>query len=406
MIQKIRRLPLPYPHTISVWTRVIFGIVLFTGWCTLSGQSEELTREQASLQKEIGITQELIRKNRGEKASVTQKMSLLDKQIETRERLLESIQKDLSQINEQKSSAKDKIEILTEKKEKLHVAYGEILMGAYKAKLLRSEWLFLFSAQTLPQIYHRWRYLRKLNSGIKQRLIEVRNRQSHINSEIEELTAIEREKNILVTRHRDQKAEIEKVRKLQDELLTTLVSAEGTLQKQLKKQKRAQKLLRKEIERLISKSSGGSDLPLTPAMTALASSFEANKGRLPWPVTRGVVTRKYGNQRHPSLRNVTITNNGIDLSTEKNLGVQAIFNGTVVGAQHIPGHDQMVIVSHGSYYSVYSYMTKLTIEVGDKVETGDILGYPREKGGIAELHLEIWSGKKMLNPELWLGSPL
>jgi septal ring factor EnvC (AmiA/AmiB activator) len=60
------------------------------------------------------------------------------------------------------------------------------------------------------------------------------------------------------------------------------------------------------------------DLSLTPEAKELNTDFEKNKGKLPWPVEKGVITSRFGKQPHPVLKGIVIENNGIDITTEKN----------------------------------------------------------------------------------------
>src|SRR5690606_21103924 len=141
-----------------------------------------------------------------------------------------------------------------------------------------------------------------------------------------------------------------------------------------------------------------------PAMAKLAKGFQQNKGKLPWPLSKGVITSHFGKHAHPTLKQVTIVNNGIDIRTEPGATAKAIFDGKVVGVKYIPGFEQMVIVQHGSYYSVYSKLDEVAVSKGQSITTGQTLGtvWQNPNSGIFELHLEIWNGKSKMDPEAWI----
>lgn len=122
------------------------------------------------------------------------------------------------------------------------------------------------------------------------------------------------------------------------------------------------------------------------------------------PVREGVVARPYGRQPHPVLKNIEVTNNGIDIRTSEGEAVRVVHDGTVVGIQMIPGHDNTVIVQHGNYYSVYANLQNCVVQKGQKVRSGDVLGQVGTNPitGEAELHFEIWNQKARMDPTQWV----
>jgi murein hydrolase activator len=139
-------------------------------------------------------------------------------------------------------------------------------------------------------------------------------------------------------------------------------------------------------------------IPETPESRTLSDDFRNNQNRLPWPVQKGSISRPFGTQMHPTLRNIEIQNNGIDLNTPEGAEVSAVFKGKVVGVQFIPGFNYMVMLQHGSYYTVYSNLTKISVRRGDSVQTSEKIG----KIGAGDLHFEVWQQRNRLNPSKWL----
>jgi len=135
-----------------------------------------------------------------------------------------------------------------------------------------------------------------------------------------------------------------------------------------------------------------------------SNQFKKLRGKLPWPVEGGVIARSFGRQKHPTLKNIEITNNGIDIRSTEEAPVKSIFEGAVAGVQYIPGHDYTVILQHGNYYSVYSNLSETSVNKGDKVNAGAVLGKLSTNpiSGAAELHFELWQEKERLNPANWI----
>ncbi len=148
------------------------------------------------------------------------------------------------------------------------------------------------------------------------------------------------------------------------------------------------------------------DLSLTPEAKELNTDFEKNKGKLPWPVEKGVITSRFGKQAHPVLKGIVIENNGIDITTEKNASVRALFRGEVSSVIVIPGAGKAVIVSHGAYRTVYSNLRETSVSKGQKVETKGTVGtvLTDDNGSVA--HVEIWKitaeGLVKVDPGPWL----
>jgi septal ring factor EnvC (AmiA/AmiB activator) len=198
-------------------------------------------------------------------------------------------------------------------------------------------------------------------------------------------------------------------------VLSGLQKEEGRLKEQMRKQEKQRHdldaAIRKAIEtelkasrRLPAPPKARSRSP--PEARELSADFEKNKSKLPWPVEKGVITSRFGRQPHPVLKGITIDNSGIDISTEKNATVRAVFRGEVSSVIVIPGAGKAVIVSHGAYRSVYSNLREVGVNKGQKVETKQSVGtvMTTDEGNVA--HLELWKitadGMVKVDPAQWL----
>ena len=194
-----------------------------------------------------------------------------------------------------------------------------------------------------------------------------------------------------------------------NKLLNGLQSEEKKLARTLDQKEKAAKELSALIEETIKKEI----LSTTPKETKDAAeteesetslitsgNFNKAKGRLPWPVSQGEITKSFGLNSHPKFKNVKTTNNGIDITTNKDAAVKAVFEGRVVGVQFIPGFKNTVIIKHGRYYTVYSNLSSIYVKRNDQVESQQNIG--KLSAGEPELHFEIWRGKDRLNPTSWI----
>lgn len=146
---------------------------------------------------------------------------------------------------------------------------------------------------------------------------------------------------------------------------------------------------------------------LTPEERQLTNSFEANRGKLPWPVEKGYIVEHFGKNKHP-LFNIVTENYGIDIKTSRGAAARTIFAGEVNSVISIPGMGQTVLINHGTFYTVYSKLAKVNVAKGSKVSMKQSIGTVlTDDEGNTHIHFEIWkvgaNGQPFkVNPEQWV----
>ncbi len=136
----------------------------------------------------------------------------------------------------------------------------------------------------------------------------------------------------------------------------------------------------------------------------LSSEFSSNRGKLPWPVSRGQIVGKFGPGKHPIL-GLDVNNDGVDIATNKGTNARAVFDGEVSQVISIPGGNRTILLRHGNYYTVYNNLSFVSVKKGDKVKRGQDLGriYTDELGNTI-LNFQVRNGSDKQNPEFWLGN--
>ena len=150
------------------------------------------------------------------------------------------------------------------------------------------------------------------------------------------------------------------------------------------------------------------ELTMTPDAIALSNSFAANRGRLPWPVERGVITGYFGPHKHP-VAQVIVDNNGIDIQTSANATARAVFEGTVTSVFPVDGSGMNVLVSHGEFFTVYANLASVNVSKGQKVSTKQAIGtVGNNEEGLPTINFQIWKavskGSTKLNPTQWIAN--
>jgi septal ring factor EnvC (AmiA/AmiB activator) len=293
-----------------------------------------------------------------------------------------------------------------------------MLRIAYRHRLNGSFLSFLFSAHSFNDAFRRWQYLRQYDRYRKRQAQLIVETQAELTQRAQQLDSEREEKERLLLSAEEQQKLLAKELGVMNELIANLKKNESEVASTLKDQQSDHQKLNNLIEDVIFKEmarkrkearqpnalkakENPTENAATPSPVLVdAAIFVKNKGQLPWPVQNGTITRHFGTQTHPTIKSVEITNNGIDISTNANSDVRAIFSGEVVGVQYVPGYKNTLILQHGPYYTVYSNLEEAIVDRGDIVAAGQTVGRMGDSG--TELHFEVWREKQKLNPIHWI----
>ncbi|MBL4716351.1 MAG: peptidoglycan DD-metalloendopeptidase family protein [Bacteroidia bacterium] len=374
----------------------------------LEKQRIQKEKEKNQLHKDIELGNKLLEETKKTKSVSLNQLQVLNKQIQARKRLIHVINSEIVVLNKQIVEINEVIKSLERDLQSLKDEYAKMIYHAYKNKDSYSRLMFLFAAEDFKQAYHRLKYLQQFSHHRKtQAKLIIRTKES-LSNKVSDLEFKKNEKNELLKSKQleNRTLKVEKTNKTK--LISNLKAKESELKKEIQAKQRAAQRLNKAIEDIIRKEIESrrkkKEIDLTPEAKALSNKFETNKGKLPWPVEKGLITGVFGKQSHPVLKGIEINNNGIDIKTNKGSEVRAIFDGTVTGVVSIPGANKAVIIRHGEYLSVYSNLKKVYVNRGDKVSTKEHIGlvHTNNLDGNAEVHFEIWKNTTKLNPALWI----
>lgn len=418
------------------WSFVL--IACFFGlFASAQNSKSDLELKKKKLLREISETNQLIDETRKNKKLSISQLKVLNKRIEDRKKLIGVMQSEVNNLNATIYSNERKIGELTSDLDRLKQSYSRMVKLAYMNKNQQSTLMLIFSSKDFQQAYKRLYYLKSYGVYRRSQAELIRESQVELNNKSSILKQDLSTKKVLLGNEVVQKIELGKEKKEQEQTLTQLQKKEKSLKKDLEKKVLASKKLDKEIQRIIereiekerllalSKSKAEkkpiiekpakpgttepkpapvAELKVTPETKLLSGKFESNKGRLPWPVDKGVITESFGMHPHPVLKNITTYNNGINITTTANATVKSIYDGEVTAVISIPGANMAVIVKHGEYLTVYSNLATVNVSKGQQVKAGSALGTAAREStdGKTEAHLEIWKGRTKLNPSEWI----
>jgi len=404
----------------SCTRKIALLLPLFLLVATAFGQNrKELEKKRTALDKQIRTTTALIDQARKEQRVTQEQLQLLESQITAREELIHAMNGELRQADQRIAEDEEMVAALKKDLITLKEEYARMLQFAYRNRSAYDRMSYLFAASSFQQAYKRSRYLNQIGEQRKRQAVLIEGTRTTIDARLAGLKQQREEKSRLVGEQLVEKQKLNTDRTGQQSALNTLKKEEGRLRDTQRKQEVQRRELDQAIRRAIeaelkpkpkpgstAPASGKLDITLTPEAKELNADFEKNKGKLPWPVEKGVITSRFGKQPHPVLKGIVIENNGIDITTEKGSSVRAVFRGEVSSVIVIPGAGKAVIVSHGAYRTVYSNLRDVSVAKGQKVETKAPVGtvLSDENGSVA--HIEIWKitadGLVKVDPGLWI----
>jgi septal ring factor EnvC (AmiA/AmiB activator) len=292
---------------------------------------------------------------------------------------------------------------------------------AYKNRDSYNRLMFIFASTDFEQAILRLKYLQQYSDYRHKQAALIVATQLNLNDRIHDLQVKKSDKGLLLGSQETEKKHLTAEKTEKEQVFTELQDQESKLKRDLEKKKHDAEKLQQAIQRVIekelekaqaeaAKANANSNKPkttrlvLTPESQQLSASFASNKGKLPWPVMKGVISEHFGVHPHPLMKDVDINNNGVDIATNNGSLVRAVFEGEVKAVVSMPGAGQFVLIRHGEFFTIYSNLKDIYIKVGDKVKTKENIGSILfdDEDSKTVIHFEVWKGQVKLDPEDWL----
>ncbi len=390
----------------------IIGILLLA--LTISAQSvADLQKKKARALKNLEETSHLISENKENTAKTMSKINVLQAQIKERKVVINALNAEVNEINRQISSLRTDIAGQQKQLTALKSEYAALMYHQYYKKGKYDNLLFILSADNVAQSLRRYRYIKQYAEYCTQKAVEIETVKASLDAKMTEIEKVRSERVTVLEERQRENDKLQSEKNRQNKLVTSLKKKDKELKRQLKKQQDLANRLNSQIERKIAeearKSGKGKtksgEYVMTKEEKLVSGNFEKNKGRLPWPVEKGLVVGSFGIQPHPVLEHVTTNNKGIYVQCPAGTKARAVFDGEVTQCFSIAGSNTTVIVKHGLYRTVYSGLSKANVKQGDKVTAKQIIGTifsDSEEGNKTVLYFQVWKDKEIQNPEFWL----
>lgn len=390
--------------------RFVITVILFLSMlCGVSAQSVTSQKDRkARLEREIAIIDKQLSANASKSSAMLSNLSLVRKKISNRKGLVKESDKEIRLYNDQIYLKQRSINRLQEKVDTLSAHYSRLVMGAYKNRDPRRWYMYILASENLGQAFRRMAYFKNLSTQMNLEAVKLKEAQVELEAQRQELIALKKEAQGVKKQRVEELNKLSKEEKQASSIVANLKKDKKKYQQQLAAKKKQVEALNREIERLVSsamrvgKATASGSKNKMVVDTKLDAEFAKNKGKLPWPAD-GPVVDKFGEKYHPVYKSVKLpSNNGVDIALAHGTKVCAVFDGVVRQIVVMPGYNKCVLVQHGSHFTFYCKMGKVSVKAGDKVSMGESLGTVDTINGQTLLHFQVWQNNKPQNPEYWL----
>lgn len=384
----------------------------------------QLERERVENLKRIQEANRILQETKQKKEVSIGQLNAIQEKITVQKGLITNISSELKYINRDMRKTETTVTSLKMDLDKMKAEYAAMIYGAAKTANSYNKMMFLFAAESFNQFVRRLTYLHQYSEARKNQVRQINVVQESLQQKINVLSGAKRQKQNLLHTQIQESKNLDNLKNQQNTVITQLSRQEEELRQEVERRQLAVRQLNNRINAMVRAEiarsaelarrraaatgtagtrTSANKVTLTPETALLSSSFGGNKGRFPWPVERGFISQRFGVHPHPVLRNVSIQNNGIEIQTNDGENARSIFAGKVTKVINISGMNNIVMIQHGEYFTVYGKLKSVAVSEGQNVEARQNIGniYTNSEG-TTELHFEIWRNVNKMNPQSWL----
>jgi murein hydrolase activator len=414
---------------------IAFLLICFS--FSMNGQitQEKLEQRKAEIQAQIIANQKLLQNAKKQEKSVLNVIGIKDQKIHLKNNLIETNEKQTQVLESNMSKNQREIYNLKKELDTLKADYARMILKSYKSRSEQSRAMFILSSQNFLQAYKRAQYMKQYSSFRKMQGDAITEKTNEISGVNKKLNVQKEVKIKLIAENEKEKLALEKEKQEQVKLVNSIKKDKSKIAGEIKQQQQETRNIDRQIDRLIREAiaeanrkaaaaaakanptkvvtaaetranESSTRIVLTPEGKIESDNFKNNQGRLPWPVERGAVTLKFGNQPHPLIPSLTVHNSGIEITTDQGANARAVFAGEVTQVQVVSPVNKAVIVKHGDFFTVYQNLTKVYVREGDRVSIKQSLGQIRTSGdtGKTVVKFMVLQNAVYANPASWLSN--
>ena len=369
-------------------------------------------QSRSSLEKERDVNlvkiqeaETILKETEKSKNITVGKLNVINKQIRNRQSLISNLRSDIKVQSDEIILIRNLIISLKRDLRILNNEYSDMIYSSYKSRSSLDKLTYIFSSKDYNQMFRRFNYIFQYSKFRKNQIIEINKVYEELEYQENNLSDINKKQKKLLDDELSENNKLQKLKGRQRKIISDLNKKQRNLRKEIAERKVAlenldkliRDIIRREKEALLK--NGDDDINLLE----ITEGFEANVGKFEWPVKSGFISNKFGEHPHPIIKNIKVKNDGIDIQTSKSSQVHAIYDGKVSTVAFIPGMNNVVIINHGEYYTLYAKLKNLKVQKGDIISEKQVIAdLVTNNDGITQLQFQIWKNNIKLNPENWI----
>lgn len=388
----------------------LFCTLVFIICATISVQAqserERLEKQKADIQRLIQQNQKILTQTSEKKSNSIGRLKALNNQIRSRSSLIGAIKNEVQLLDDEIAEDQSIIDAMESDLDALKDEYAKMIYAAQKTSSGYNQLTFLFASGTFHQLFMRLKYIRQYGDARKKQASQIKSVQESLNEQIAEVEIQKASKQSLLGEELSESRKLQNLQSEQRQLVSKLEQEENKIRRELARQRASERELTNRIDAIIEAERKAAALSSVD-MSELSSAFEAQRGKLPWPVEEGFISSKYGKHKHPTLKRVELNNKGVDIQTTEDAYIKSVFPGKVTAIMSVPGQGNTVLVQHGDYFTAYSRLKAVEVKKGDEIQAKQVLGRVLTNGNdISEVKFRIYKQNNTVNPEIWLQSKI
>ena len=369
-------------------------------------------QSRSSLEKERDVNlvkiqeaETILKETEKSKNITVGKLNVINKQIRNRQSLISNLRSDIKVQSNEIILIRNLIMSLKRDLRVLNNEYSDMIYSSYKSRSSLDKLTYIFSSKDYNQMFRRFNYIFQYSKFRKNQIIEINKVYEELEYQENNLSDVNKKQKKLLDDELSENNKLQKLKGRQRKIISDLNKKQRNLRKEIAERKVAlenldkliRDIIRREKEALLK--NGDDDINLLE----ITEGFEANIGKFEWPVKSGFISNKFGEHPHPIIKNIKVKNDGIDIQTSKSSQVHAIYDGKVSTVAFIPGMNNVVIINHGEYYTLYAKLKNLKVQKGDIISEKQVIAdLVTNNDGITQLQFQIWKNNIKLNPENWI----
>ena len=388
---------------------LFLSLILSLGYAQTQKSKAQLQKDRQKSLTRIKETEKILTETSKKKKNTLGELSALNARIREQENLVGSIKSEVEMMDSDLQENYGILNVLAEDLDRMRTEYANMMFATQRASSGLNKLTFLFSSKSFDQFMSRMKYMEQYGQARQEQARAIRLVQEQLTNQVRHIDSLRAEKSVLLKEELKENDELKNLKEKQKTVVRSLEKEEKKLRKDLEDTKKAVAKLDKLISEIVkeelaraARESKAKNAVSSAAVALTSASFEGNKKKFAWPVS-GFISQRFGRQKHPVLPRVETWNDGINIQTREGEKVKSIFKGEVRRVAFIPGIGPSVIINHGEYFSVYAGLKDVSIKMGDKVETNQVIGSViMNAEGKSELRFQIRKNVVALDPEEWL----